>query len=724
MSNTPFVGVVLDEQKTKPLDYRVPLHLQDAVAVGMRVEVPFRTQVKKGTIVCLKSASSVEAPKELLQVLGQEVQGNLWKLAEWISQYYFAPLQQVLRCFIPPSIRKGVQPKKEWRYVLAISKTEAVEQIVQMRSKAPKQAELLELIANAPDGFQGKSSALQSLIDKKWVKKVEFVAHSLEGAEFFPSKPKTLNGEQELCLGAIRKTLEKGEFGVHLIQGVTGSGKTEIYLQAIQETLQKGKTAIMLVPEISLTSQTIERFRSRFPNKIAIWHHKRSLGERTKAWEEMSSGVAEIVIGARSAIFCPIQKLGLVIVDEEHDGSYKQSEEAPCYHGRDVAIMRAYLEQAVVLLGSATPSLESRRNAEIGKYQLSKLTERAGNSTPAKVTIVDMQQTWDRQGGFTHFSPPLLEGLKRRVELGEQTLLFLNKRGYHRLQVCAGCKQTVKCPHCDLGLTYHKAAHVLRCHVCNFQRSLPDQCPSCGSRESLQFKGFGTEHVERSLKAIFPQVRTLRMDRDTTQQKETHEAIYQAFRAHKADVLIGTQMIAKGFHFPSVTLVGILNADPGLHIPDFRSAEQMFQLITQVSGRAGRSDLPGEVILQTLLPDHPIIQLAAKQNYDPFYEREIVERKQFHFPPFCHLIKICFFGKNLEEVENQSKNFYESLLQKAPPGVTAFPPLPSGHAKIKDLYRFHLLVKTPKISLALQAIHSLPPYKNIKIDVDPISTFF
>lgn len=654
-----FVAVVLDHNLVRPLDYAVPTEFAGSVEVGTRVEVPFHKGTQKGTVVACKSHADVANVKMILRVLAPEsvLSEPLLKLAEWMANYYAAPLQKVMRCFVPPSMRKEVSARKS----------------------------------------------------------VE-----LEEEEFFPTQPKVLNAEQQICLDKIKASLDAAKFQTHLIQGVTGSGKTEIYLQAIGKALEQGKSAIMLVPEVALTSQMIERFRARFQEKIVLWHHRRSLGERTAAWESLRKGTAQIVIGARSAIFCPAQNVGLIIVDEEHDSSYKAND-LPCYHGRDVAVMRGFFEKATVMLGSATPSLESRYNADTGKYLLSKLTARATSATLPKMTIVDMVRVMNTNGGFTHFSPELVSALKKRLEAGEQSLLLLNRRGYHRLQVCGSCRNVVKCQHCDLGLTYHKREEMLRCHLCGFQRQVPRNCPTCDASDTLKFQGFGTEHVERALHALLPEVRTLRMDRDTTTKKESHEALYKQFRAHKADVLIGTQMIAKGFHFPSVTLVGILSVDAPLSVPDFRSAEQVFQLITQVAGRAGRSELSGEVILQTFIPDHPVLKLASTQDYEAFYTAELAERKLFCYPPFCQLVKVSCSGRDATETEKRTKALREKFKAMVGERAEVLAVLPAGHAKVKDEFHFQFVIKTAKIGHITEALRTL---SECKIDVNPISTFF
>jgi primosomal protein N' (replication factor Y) len=721
-----FVTVFLDQSLQKPLDYSIPDDLKHLVQVGMRVEVPLRKTVAKGTIASIQSKSQFSDARPILKILSSqgELSENQWKLAKWMSQYYATSMQKILKCFIPPHIRSEVKQKKEIFLKLAKTHEETILACEHLRLKNPEQAHVLDLLLASPKGIfladlleqKGSRSSLKTLVKKKWIETKEVTPSEdlLLDEEFFPTSPKVLNEEQKTALQKIESALEENTFSSHLIHGVTGSGKTEIYLQAIKKALELGKGAILLVPEIALTSQTIERFRARFPQKIAILHHKRSLGERSSAWEDLRSGKIQIVIGARSAVFCPMQNLGLIIIDEEHDGSYKQSEEAPCYQARDVAVMRAYFEKCVILLGSATPSIESRYNAEIGKYQLHSLRSRATKASLPKIHVIDMKRS---------FSQELLESMKKRLEVGEQTLLLLNKRGYHRMQLCSGCRTIVKCPHCDLSLTFHKQINELKCHFCNYSIPPPRSCPTCSAQNSLEFKGFGTEHVERSLHAILPSVRTLRMDRDTTQKKHSHEELFKQFRSHKADVLIGTQMIAKGLHFPSVTLVGVLNIDASLSIPDFRSPETVFQLLIQVAGRAGRADFPGEVFLQTFMPDHPIIRMAEAQDYDPFYKAEIEERRMFGYPPFSHLAKISFFAKGLEEAKHLAETIQEQLKRELPPTIQVFPVSPAGHPKIKDLHRFQFLIKTPKIGMISEMLKKLPT-QSVKIDIDPLSTFF
>jgi primosomal protein N' (replication factor Y) len=476
----------------------------------------------------------------------------------------------------------------------------------------------------------------------------------------------------------------------------------------------------MLVPEISLTSQTIERFKMRFSEKIAIIHHKRSSSEKFSDWQDLHSGKIKIVIGARSAIFAPLKNLGLIIVDEEHDSSYKQSEDSPTYNAKNLAVIRGKLSKALVILGSATPSIESFYNAKKNKYILSTLLTRPTKTTLPKVHIVDMK----REKHFL-FSEKLLSSIKKRLDLGEQVILFLNRRGYSNFLICSNCSNIIKCPHCDLSLTFHKNQNILLCHSCDYKIIPPKICPLCKSFQQEK-KGYGTEKVEATLKAIFKGIRTLRMDKDTTSKKNSHEILFKEFKAGKADVLIGTQMIVKGLHFPSVTLVGVLNSDAALNIPDFRASENVFQLITQVAGRAGREDLEGEVIIQTNMPENSTIQLAAKQDFLSFYSKELENRKLFSYPPFSKIIKFTFLGLDENKTKIFAENFKNFLIKNLPSDTKIHPVIPSIRPKQKDFYRFILLIRGKNVLFLSKAIKEiqknfhLPSSVKLFIDVDPI----
>lgn len=744
MSFVKYASIVLELAIGKMLDYGVTEEQAPHIKKGMLVEVAVRGKLRRGFVFSLKEKSDIKKVLPIHQLLSDQevIDEELFELALWISKYYFSPLSSVLKCMLPSSIRRQIEPKEQLYVTRRASKEECRQLCEELRRSHPMQSTILDEMMHVQKGIlltellekTGLSRSPVDTLCKKGIldfEKVKIGTSFLLEEEYFTTKAKKLNEEQTLALHNITTSLTEGTFQAHLLHGVTGSGKTEVYLQAINKALALGKGALMLIPEIALTAQTVERFRGRFQEKIAILHHRLSDGERFFEWNKIKSGTARIVIGARSAIFSPIQNLGLIIVDEEHEHTYKQTEDTPCYHARDVAVMRAYLQKATVVLGSATPSMESYFNVEQEKYKLSLLSKRAETSHMPQIQIIDMKGEMEKKGGMTLFSDYLLNGIKKRQEMGEQVILFLNRRGYHTSTLCKGCGFVVECPHCDLNLTHHFKENTLSCHLCGFTLSPPPKkCRQCGSSDSLHFRGSGTEQVERALYAIFPHIRLLRIDADTTKHKGSHEKLLKHFKTGKADVLIGTQMVAKGLHFPQVTLVGVLNCDTSLHIPDFRASENVFQLITQVSGRSGRGFAKGEVVLQTLIKDHDTIQLAAKQEYLAFYQQEIELRKLFNYPPFVHMVKLVFTGKHLERTLKSAQSFYEHLVKRcqAPYGVN--PVIPAGHAKIKDKFRFQFFVRGPSVYYMNEQINLVKEELRINsqislfVDVDPLSTFF
>ncbi len=736
-------AVILDQALDYYLDYLIPAGLLGKLQAGMRVKVPVKNSVRLATVFEIKQKSAFADLKPIVEILSEKpfISPELFALAQWMASYYCCPLRKVLTSILPPSIRKMAKPKEQLFIQSALSGPELLSYCQEQRAKYPKQAQVLDVLLKNPKGILLTSlleqanvtkAPISTLIKKKILScsKTQIDRSLLAEQEYFATKRKTLNDEQQKTLQHIKEDLEQGCFHTRLMHGVTGSGKTEVYLQAIEYALQLGKAIIFLVPEIALTSQTIERLKGRFKEKIAILHHRLSLGERFDTWHHIREGRCPIVVGARSAIFSPVPNLGLILVDEEHESSYKQNEETPCYHARDVAVMRGKLCQALVVLGSATPSLESYYNAMRGKYALDVLKSRADHATLPHVNLVDMRKEFEKARRFTLFSEPLLDAVKRRLERGEQALLFLNRRGYHTSRMCMECNHTLQCPECDISLTFHLGDNVLACHLCDYRLSpLPRRCPHCQAEGDFKFKGAGTEMVERALHAIFPTVRTLRIDADTTRHKGSHELLFKQFKAGKADVLIGTQMIAKGLHFPSVTLVGVLNADSSLQIPDFRSSEMVFQLLTQVSGRSGRGALAGEVIIQTQSPDHPIIALAKEQDYEGFYTQEIATREQFAYPPFTHLIKLVFIGKESNATKEYALRIRHNLAKELSPSFHLYPVVPCGHARVRAHFRFQFLIKAEKIQPCLPHLSALraqkaPPDIRLYIDVDPLSTFF
>lgn len=736
MSDT-IVEVLLDDALDRSLDYRIPEQLVGKVQSGMRVKVPVKNTQRQGTIVALKNSSPFKKLLEIAEIETANVSDELFRLAQWIAYYYAAPLRKVLKTLLPPSVRGKAKHREQLMIKSALSVNQLASHCEELRRSHPSQALVIDMMLKSPSGiFLSRlletvtKSPIDTLIKKKILisQKVQIDRSVLLDEDYFPTKPKKLSDEQEETLKKIKDSLSDNRFEVRLIHGVTGSGKTEIYLQAIEHALQLKKGVIFLVPEIALTSQMIERLKSRFQEKIAILHHRLSQGERHDAWHNLKNGKTMIAIGARSAIFSPVANLGLIIVDEEHEPSYKQTDETPAYHARDVAVMRGKFTQSTVILGSATPSIESYYNAKKGKYQLSLLKKRADNAAMPEVTIVDMKQEFAKNKGFTLFSDALLKAIKQRVLIGEQVILFLNRRGYHTSQMCMSCTHVLQCPHCDVNLTFHLGDNVLACHLCDYRLSPPPkECPKCKAEGSMKFKGAGTEMVERALHAVFPDVRTLRLDADTTRHKGSHELLFKQFRAGKADVLIGTQMIAKGLHFPSVTLVGVLNADGSLQIPDFRASETVFQLLIQVAGRSGRGALSGEVIIQTHLTDHSVFTLAKEQDYEKFYTQEVGMRELFHYPPFTHLVKFTCIGKEETQVQKCTSLWRDYLVRELPGTFEILPVVPCGHAKVKDDFRFQFLIKAEKIGQLLTLLQATPPTdKEVRffIDVDPLSTFF
>ncbi|MCB1113867.1 MAG: primosomal protein N' [Chlamydiia bacterium] len=734
--------VLLDVNLERPLDYRIPEALLNLVTPGSRVEIPLRNGSAFGVVSKIKSHCDFPNPKAILRAIEEaSIKSDLFELALWMSDFYLTPLKKVLKILLPKSVRTEKKEKLQFAVRRKKSLAEITQEAVRLRTKSPRQAQVLDVMLKAEkealltevlEASQASRASLESLVKNGWLElvKVQIYRSPLEGAEYFKTLPKTLNEEQKEALSKISESILSSRFETHLLWGITGSGKTEVYLQAIQKALDQNKGAILMVPEIALTEQTIERFRSRFEGHIAILHHRLSEGERLDEWHRVRKGEARIVIGARSAIFSPVQNLGIIIIDEEHEDTYKQSDEHPRYHAREVAIMRAKILGIPVVLGSATPALETFHNAITKKFTLSELSFRATSQALPKLEIVDMKREYEKNGGYTLFSSALLEGIKSRAEAGEQTLLFLNRRGYHSCMKCLGCGEAIKCRHCDVSLTFHKSEKKLACHLCGYETPPPTICPECKTANPMKFKGVGTEQAEATLKAVFPEIRTLRMDADTTRHKGSHGKLFKAFGRGKADVLIGTQMVAKGLHFPEVTLVGVLSCDTSLNIPDFRASEKTFQLLTQVAGRAGRGVKAGEVILQTLLPDNDTILLALKQDFRAFYEEEIAVRKCFSYPPYSALVKISSSSLSEKKGFHTLENLRNALIPHLPPNCELMPPLPAGHARVKDHYRFNLLLKGPTPLPLLRALRPILPkfltLKDVKIsvDVNPSSTFF
>ena len=536
-----------------------------------------------------------------------------------------------------------------------------------------------------------------------------------------------LNRDQKSALGAVCSSIRGGEYRTFLLHGVTGSGKTEVYLRAIEEALSQGKGSLLLVPEIALTPAVAAQFFGRFGDKVAILHSAFSGWERSGQWRRLRQGKARVAVGTRSAVFAPVENLGLIIVDEEHDGSYKQ-DETPRYNGRDVAVVRAQKAGATVVLGSATPSLESRHNAERGKYELLTMPERIGKRPLPKVSVIDMRLEFVETRRQDLFSRALDEAIRNRLEQGEQVMMLLNRRGFSTFVACRSCGARIECRNCSLTLTFHRQARKLECHYCDYAEPVPSLCPKCES-EYIYFIGSGSEKVEDYLRRSFPEARIARLDRDSVRGRNHYETVLNAFRNREYDILVGTQMIAKGHDIPNVTLVGVVAADVGLGMPDFRAAERTFQLLTQVAGRAGRGDLPGRVLLQTINPDHYAIRFAAAQDYDGFYKKEIHFRRMLHYPPLAPMAILLVRSKKLAEALTMSGRLGRYLHGEVPEGIRLLGPSAAPLARLKTDYRIQFIIKAKNRRLLGQLIKRARdfargdnwPVTALVIDVDPLS---
>jgi len=522
------------------------------------------------------------------------------------------------------------------------------------------------------------------------IQTVEVYRDPYVGKEIVKSKPLELLEEQQTAFEQIVSSFHEKQNRIHLLHGVTGSGKTEVYLQTIQEVLLQGKEAIVLVPEISLTPQIVGRFKSRFGNDVAVLHSGLSIGEKYDEWRKIQRKEVKVVVGARSAIFAPFENIGIIIIDEEHETTYKQDEH-PRYHARDIAIWRGQYHHCPIVLGSATPTLESFARAQKGVYELNTMSVRVNQGPLPEVEIVDMREQL-KIGNRTMFSTSLHEKIVDRLEKKEQIILFLNRRGYSSFVMCRDCGYTIQCPHCEVSLTYHKHNHHLKCHYCGYETYMPKQCTSCQS-EHIRFFGTGTQKVEEALTQHFPEARVIRMDNDTTSRKGAHEKMLKQFGDGEADILLGTQMIAKGLDFPNVTLVGVLAADSSLHLPDFRASERTFSLLTQVSGRAGRHEKPGEVVIQTYSPEHYSIELAKSQNFVAFYEEEMKIRRSFRYPPFYFLVLVSISHVDLLKTVKVSEQISSYLREHLSNQSIILGPVASPIAKIKDHFRYQCVVK-------------------------------
>ncbi len=604
------------------------------------------------------------------------------------------------------------------------------EAIEQLSGRAQKQKDVLEFFTTRPDQDRFPVSMLLSethasrptinaLADKELlrIEAVEQYRDPYKDSEIGRTEPLVLTDSQANVLAPIAEAIRTGKHEVTLCHGVTGSGKTEIYLQAIETVLSEGKEAIVLVPEIALTPQMVYRFKGRFGARVAVMHSGLSRGEKYDEWRKIQKGEVDVVVGARSAIFVPFKKIGLIIIDEEHETSYKQ-EENPRYHARDVAIYRGKHHLCPVLLGSATPSLESYARGEKGVYVLSELPDRVNKQEMPHVHMVDMREEL-RSGNRSIFSKQLYDLLLDRLKKKQQSVLFLNRRGYSTFVMCRDCGFVIQCPHCDISLTYHQRSSKLKCHYCGYEEPMPSVCPSCES-DHIRYFGSGTQKVEETLTQLLPEARVIRMDVDTTQKKGSHERLLNAFGEGKADILLGTQMIAKGLDFPNVTLVGVIAADSMLHLPDFRSSEKTFQLLTQVSGRAGRHHLKGEVVVQSYTPEHYAVQRASEHDYHGFYQLEMRERKVHQYPPFFYLSLVTVSHPQFPEAVAITEKIAAFLKGKLTKGATILGPVAAPIPRIKDRYRYQCMVKYKDEPSLLEALADIQKHYQDKFSKDAL----
>jgi primosomal protein N' (replication factor Y) len=584
--------VLVDLSLDREFDYRIPDEMEALVRIGSRVSVPFGRREAEGFVVGFSEESSFDNLKSIARVVGKKplVEENILALARWMADYYCCPVEQAVRTVLPSAVRRKGAKFKEQLFVELTEQGRAVDAVAAVRKKAAGQARVLEaLLADGPCTVQhvaeaaGVTSSTVRALERKGLVRVgsqitERSVASGHGGEILQTGALALMPQQAEALATVVQSVDTGSPGVVLLFGVTGSGKTEVYLQAIDHVLKKGGGCIVLVPEISLTPQTVDRFRSRFGDTVAVLHSELSQGERHDEWHRVHEGKARIAIGPRSAVFAPIKNLGLIVVDEEHEPSYKQ-EEAPRYHARDMAVLRGRMDKCAVVLGSATPALESLYNAKIGKYAMVRMPHRVDHQKMPAMRVVDMRTEMEREGKFFVLSRDLKEAIDSRLGRAEQTMLFLNRRGFATSLVCPKCGTVAQCDHCSVSMTFHKPTQTLRCHICGASKAVPERCPNPECRDpAFKYSGVGTQRVEEVVQRVFPKARVQRMDSDTMTGKDSYRRALGDFRSGKTDILIGTQMIAKGLHFPNVTLVGVINADLSLHIPDFRGGERTFQL--------------------------------------------------------------------------------------------------------------------------------------------------
>jgi primosomal protein N' (replication factor Y) len=738
-----FADIVFDRPLDHAFTYAVPDALRACVGAGKRVLVPFGKGDRPTTGFCVRVSEAPPARevKAVLRVLDDAalLDDNLMRLTRWMADYYLCGWGQVLNAVIP----SGVREQSGTRSAVFLEAVPETELPTSLPPLTVKQKSVLEFLRTAAQPVEMRRlirgagcgpGPINMLVNKGYlrrnVRRVDQFTDSSDEADP-ESGPFTLNADQLQAWAPVEQAIRGGGFHAFLLHGVTGSGKTEIYLRAIEEVIRQGKEAIVLVPEISLTPQTIGRFRGRC-GEVAVLHSHLGDAERGGHWRRIADGKVHVVVGARSAVFAPTRRLGLIVIDEEHEGTFKQ-ENTPRYHARDVAVMRARLENIPILLGSATPSLESRHNAQRGQYTLLSLPNRVHDRPLPQVALIDLRHESSGANRFHALSLPLERAMRDALRAGGQVILLLNRRGFSTHVHCPSCGHVESCRHCDLALTFHRQRDVMLCHYCGFEREPPLLCPECG-KQQIRFHGLGTEKLEEEITSKFHGFVARRMDSDTMRRPGSHSRVLSAFRQGLIHILLGTQMIAKGLDFPNVTLVGVVNADVGLHIPDFRSAERTFQLLSQVSGRAGRGPQGGRVLVQTFNPEQPCIALAAAHDYEGFVQQEMAVRQAHNYPPFQRMARLIIRGRDQaaagDFAERMAGTFNAALTSLAQTGkqltdVRVLGPAECPVFRLKSFYRFHFQVQSPSPGSLHQLLrHVLPVVKpptgvEFALDIDP-----
>jgi primosomal protein N' (replication factor Y) len=740
----PYAGIVFNRPIDQVFTYRVPPRLAGTIGPGQRVRVPLGRGNKPAVGYCVRVDDALPEGveparvKDLIEVLDDPplIDRAMLELTRWMADYYACSWGQALDAVVPA----GVKKQAGTRIGTFLTVPEDVRAGLESLSLPSKQAHALAILCRSEEPLtladlcrlaRCAPGPIAALRQRGYVHTVKRRLRKGTGADTpvaaAPDDPPRAapepTAEQAAVMARLAPALEGDAFAPFLIHGVTGSGKTEVYLSAIERVVARGREAIVLVPEISLTPQTIRRFRRRFP-RVAVLHSHLSDAERHRHWQNIASGEVQVVVGARSAVFAPTRRLGLIVIDEEHEGTFKQ-ETAPRYHARDVAVKRAQMERVPILLGSATPALETWRNAALGRYVRLPMVERVGARPMPRVELIDIRHERLPLGCL---SEPLRQAMLAALGDGGQVILLLNRRGFHTFAICPNprCNQVLKCHACDVALTYHKGRRLLICHTCDAERQRPPACPHCQA-PNLHYGGIGTERLEREVETAFPNHVARRMDSDTMRTPGSHEQVLSAFKAGEIHILLGTQMIAKGLDFPNVTLVGVVNADTALHMPDFRAAERTFQLVAQVAGRTGRGDRPGRVLVQTYAPDHYAIACASEHDYEGFASCELPERERFGMPPFGRLIRLIGRGPDEKTVRSFMEALADTLKAAAGPDISILGPAPAPVSKIRNLFRYHIRLRssTPRplrdLWHAVGPTLSPPGEVELAVDVDPIN---